>query len=161
MMRDLFLLRHAEAAEKTGTQRDFDRPLTESGIRQATGVGVFLKKEKVIPHVIIASPAVRTWQTACIAASHIGYPEEEILADKNIYQASLSKLVNVLRQLHPDFLRVLLVAHNPAVSYLAEWLTKQPDTALSTGALLHVQLHMQSWQELREGSGKLLRDFRP
>lgn len=161
MLRDLFLLRHAEAAERAGTQRDFDRPLTDQGIRQATCVGVFLKSAGPLPNAILASPAVRTWQTACIAAGHLGYPEAEILVEKNIYQASLSQLVTVLRQLHPDFLRVVLVAHNPAVSYLAEWLTKQPDTALSPGALVQVQLRMQAWPGLREGSGKVLHAFRP
>jgi len=161
MNRNLILLRHAEAAEKTGTQSDFDRPLTEQGIRQATSSALYIKKEVRSVDVIVASPAVRTWQTACIVAHHTAYPEAEILKENILYEATVLDMVRVIQQLHSGFRQALLVAHNPAISYLAEWLTKHTNTGLTPGALINVHLHLGTWPELREGGGKLMHVYQP
>lgn len=161
MIRHLLLLRHAEAAEKLAAQDDFDRPLTERGIQQAVKVGAHLEQLAWLPQLIMSSPAVRTRSTAKIVADKLHYPESEIVHEQQVYNGSVLQLLQTLQQLHPDFIRVLLVAHNPGISYLGEWLTKVPDTALKPGGLLRIEFQIKNWTELREGSGKLLGLFQP
>jgi phosphohistidine phosphatase len=61
---DLILWRHAEAIEKGEPVDDLQRPLTAKGERQADRMGKWL--DRVLPSStrVIASPAVRTQQSA-------------------------------------------------------------------------------------------------
>ncbi len=160
MIRHLLLLRHAETAEKLTVQNDFDRPLTERGIQQAVHVGTHLKQNRWKPQLIIASPSLRTLSTAKIVADSIHYPQSEIIQEATVYHGSVLQLYQALQQIHPDFTEVLVVAHNPGISYLGEWLTKV-STALQPAGLLRIEFQLPQWPELREGSGKWHSTFQP
>jgi phosphohistidine phosphatase len=161
MIRHLLLLRHAAAAEKLPTQNDFDRPLTEHGIQQAVKVGAYMNSSGWVPQLIITSPAKRTLFTAKIVADAVRYPEAEIVPETSAYNGSVLQLYHALQQVNDGFTHVLLVAHNPGISYLGEWLTKNSDSELLPGGLLHIEFDVQRWSELREGSGKWLSKFQP
>lgn len=161
MIRHLLLLRHAEAAEKLAEQNDFDRPLTELGIQQAVKVGAQITQQPWRPQLIITSPALRTHTTAKIVANSFNYPESEIIREQQLYNGSVLQLFQALQHVHPEFTQVLLVAHNPGISYLGEWFTKVPNTALKPAGLLHIEFQLNHWNELREGCGKLIRLFQP
>lgn len=161
MIRNLLLLRHAEAAERLALQNDYDRPLTERGIQQAVNVGHYLTTNEWQPQLILASPALRTRTTAKIVADAIGYPEGEILLEPVIYNGSVQHLYQCVRQVHTDFTTVLVVAHNPGISYLGEWLTKVPETALKPAGVLRIEFELALWSDLREGCGKWESIFQP
>jgi phosphohistidine phosphatase len=65
----LWLLRHADAASGTP---DWERPLTERGVRQAQAAGLALERLGVSIDVCLASPKLRALETARIAAERIG-----------------------------------------------------------------------------------------
>ena len=69
---ELYLVRHAEAQERTENLVDDLRHLTRRGRKQAAKLGRRLKKNRVRPALIITSPLVRAVQTAELLAAELG-----------------------------------------------------------------------------------------
>ena len=63
---DLYLMRHAEAADLSagGFATDAERPLTEKGQRQSRRVGALLKRLDVTLDLVLTSPLTRAHETA-------------------------------------------------------------------------------------------------
>ena len=61
-MKKLIIVRHAHAVHDGSA--DFNRTLTREGQEEAVAAGKMLKKNELIPDMIISSPAARTVQTA-------------------------------------------------------------------------------------------------
>jgi phosphohistidine phosphatase SixA len=74
-------------------------------------------------------------------------------ADARLYLASPDALLQALAKIPDAAHRVLLVAHNPAVSELAAALgTNARSRALATAEFRHFALPVEQWRELRESS---------
>ena len=63
-MKRLYIVRHAKSSWKDASLDDFDRPLNKRGKKAAPEMGKRLKKLKVKPDLLLASPAVRAITTA-------------------------------------------------------------------------------------------------
>jgi phosphohistidine phosphatase len=112
MTRELLLLRHGKSDWNTGVD-DFDRPLIDRGKRGAQRIGAWLAQQKLVPDVIVTSPAERALVTAQKACKSMGEGDQGIRMDKRIYAADLDALTEVLADCPPDASRVMLVGHNP------------------------------------------------
>ena len=60
----LLLMRHAHAVEYAPGKTDFERPLSDTGRSQATQAGAYLLEQRVIPHAMVCSAALRAAETA-------------------------------------------------------------------------------------------------
>ena len=98
-MKKLYLARHAKSSWKNPDLDDYDRPLNKRGIRDAPFIGKKLKEKNILPDLIISSPAIRAITTAKELAAQMGYPEENIILDENIYEAGGGESV-IIRDLH-------------------------------------------------------------
>lgn len=78
----LYLVRHAKSSWADMGLDDFDRPLNKRGLRDAPEMGKRLKKRKILPDVIISSPARRAINTAEIIAKEVGFPAKRSSATK-------------------------------------------------------------------------------
>jgi phosphohistidine phosphatase len=67
------IVRHAKSSWKHPDLSDHDRPLNKRGKRDASQMGRLLKKENLVPDVIISSTAVRARATAAAVAKASGY----------------------------------------------------------------------------------------
>lgn len=114
MIQKIILVRHGESADKQVGQTDFERVLTDRGKISIQQLGRFLKQENIFPDSIFASTAVRTQQTAEILAAEIGKKEIENVA--SLYNGTDSEYLNILSQTAGT---VLIVGHNPAISFVA------------------------------------------
>jgi len=70
---DLFLIRHADAADAALYGADSDRPLTSVGRQSALAVGASLAQHGVKLDRILCSPYVRAVETAELVAVSLGY----------------------------------------------------------------------------------------
>ena len=61
-MGQLVLMRHSRATHKTGFE-DVGRPLTGRGRRDAAAAGAWLRGQRLVPDLVLCSPALRTRQT--------------------------------------------------------------------------------------------------
>ncbi|MCK5356130.1 MAG: histidine phosphatase family protein, partial [Methyloprofundus sp.] len=112
MNRELLLLRHGKSDWNVDTS-DFYRPLNQRGKCNAQQMGKWLNEQKLAPDLIISSPAIRALTTAEIVCAAMGLAVESIQTEKNIYEASLSDLRQVLSHIPDSTQRLLLVGHNP------------------------------------------------
>ena len=123
MPRYLYLVRHAQSAEKQVNQNDFGRELTSTGVKQALLVGNYLLQQQIMPDVIMTSTAERARMTASMIADALKTDTEKINLQEDLYEASTRTFFQFITQLEDHLHHVMCVAHNPVVTYLAEYLT--------------------------------------
>ena len=151
-MKKLLLIRHAKATHETG-YIDFERPLQERGLQDAAIMAARLKEKNIIPQMLVASPALRTLSTANVFSQHLAIPQ--LQTNKDIYEATalaLTKVINTLPDEH-DF--IALVGHNPGMSDLLYYLTRQLHD-VPTCAMMLIEFDVDSWMEIIEDAGKLV-----
>ena len=153
MSKTLFLLRHAMASERSGDQKDFDRELNSVGLQNSTRMGLNFTNKSFNFDIIISSPAVRASQTANLIAEQLKYETSKIHYNEEIYEASVRTLLQVINKMKDDWNTVLLVGHNPAISYLSEYLTNQEVGNITTCGVVQIKFDLDSWQEVSEHTG--------
>jgi phosphohistidine phosphatase len=152
MSKKLYLLRHADALEKLSDQKDVERDLSSTGLQNATRMGINLSNEKVKFDIIITSQAQRAFNTSTLIAEQIQYDPARIHINEGIYEASVRTLLQVVNQFKEEWKTVLLVGHNPSISYLAEYLTKYDIGDLTTCGLVKMTFKVKKWELVTEGS---------
>lgn len=154
-MRQLHLLRHAEALPAAQGAEDRDRPLSEQGRAQARMAAERLRGSGALPDRVLASPARRTRETATIVCAALSLPEPRYEA--TLYPGSTRTLLKALRALEAGVQAVLLVGHNPAISELLDRLagpgagtTHQyvQGFSLPTAGLATLQIQTNDWAAL-------------
>ncbi len=151
---NLILVRHAQAEQTTGVQ-DFDRELTAEGQRDARHIGRWMTAQFQHLDTIISSNAKRAMNTAEIITeefrqNHVIKPSEEV------YEASVRTLLETVNAVDPKFQNILLVGHNPSISYLAEYLTGSPLNGMAPGSAAVISFENLKWSEVSEKSGTLV-----
>ena len=150
--KELLLLRHGKSDWNTDTT-DFYRPLNKRGKRNAQRMGEWLDEQKLVPDLIISSPAIRALTTAEIICAAMELPIHSIQTEKCIYEASLADLRQVLLHVPDSVQRLLLVGHNPGFESLLGYLAPNipiPDDGklMPTATSAYLQLDPQ-WSALQ------------
>jgi len=153
--KELLLLRHGKSDWNTDTS-DFYRPLNKRGNKNAQQMGHWLLKQKLIPDLIISSPATRAMTTAKLVCEAMEIDINSIQTEQSIYEASLTDLHRLLSQVPKSTQRLLLVGHNPAFEYLVRQLAPNIPTAsksnlMPSAAIAYLQLDSQ-WSQLQGNS---------
>lgn len=153
-MKILLLLRHAKSSWKDESISDFDRPLNERGKKAAQAIGRYIRKQKIMPDLVLSSPAVRARETTGIITTTAKLTAE-IRYDQRIYEADPPRLVQVLSQLEDTFSSVLLVGHNPGIEDLLSLLTGSSQH-MPTAALAKIRLEgVGDWSEISQAKAML------
>jgi phosphohistidine phosphatase len=158
-MKTLLVLRHAKSSWSKPELADQDRPLNQRGKREAPRIGRLLRKEELLPELILSSPAKRARKTAEMVAEESGW-SGEIIRMEAFYPGDPQAYIEALRALPDEPDRVMVVGHNPGLEELLETLTGESEP-LPTAALAQVELPIQSWRDLNEETeGKLVHSWR-
>lgn len=153
MSKKLYLLRHAQTLEKQHDENDADRQLTPVGIQNATRMGINLKNKNIFPDMLISSPVARTQATSEIVAEQIGYDSSKIHYNIEIYNASIRTLLIAVNNFKDEWNSTLLIGHNPAITYLAEYLSGEAIGDMSTCGLVCLSFDLKSWSMISENNG--------
>jgi phosphohistidine phosphatase len=157
MERFLYLMRHAQSADKQPGQSDKDRELTVQGIRDSIKIGSWLHTQKINPDLIVSSTAMRAKATSGLLLDTLKLMPEKIQLNEELYEASVRTFLREITQLEDTLNHVLCVGHNPTISYLAEYLTKAEIGDLPPGGLVIIQFEILLWQKIGEASGKFIK----
>jgi phosphohistidine phosphatase len=118
----LILLRHGKAETDAPSGRDFDRPLTGRGRRDAVVVGRALVEAGISPDLVLVSPAARAAQTwEAVAAI---FPEAAVEDMPELYETTPVEILALARSAGADASTVMVVGHNPGLGQLAAWLAQ-------------------------------------
>jgi phosphohistidine phosphatase len=159
-MRTLLLLRHAKSSWKDSDLDDHERPLAKRGKKDAPRMGRLLREEGLLPDLIVTSSAKRCRKTADHVIEQSGFRGEARITSE-LYEAKGEKLREFVSSIDDRFQRVLLVAHNPGMEEFLESLVGVY-TPLTTAALAHLEVPIESWRELTaETRANLVRLWQP
>ena len=165
-MRQLLLMRHAKSAWDDPKLPDHGRPLNARGRRSAVAMRDVLKRDGVLPELILVSSARRTLQTL---QSLEPWDRQPIIEPMDaLYLAPPGDMLDVIHTIAETMNTVLLIGHNPGLHELAMILAGAqalsnpgPDLrrladGFPTGALADFAIDCP-WSMLGEGAGRLLR----
>lgn len=158
-MKQLLMMRHAKSAWGASYATDFERPLNRRGRRDAPRMGAWLLQSRIMPDLILSSPAERARQTVAGLVERLGYGGE-IAWERRIYAAHLDSLLEVIGEIADVYASVLLVGHNPGFSDCVAALTRTP-VQMSTAAIVGIELAVDEWSAIRPGRGILMWHITP
>ncbi len=154
-MKTIILVRHAKSSWKDLGLDDFDRPLNKRGKRNAPFMGEKLKEIKIMPDLILSSPAKRAKRTAIDIAKAIGYPKKKIKYDDNMYHSSAWYLLEMVRNQDNKNETIMLFGHNPDFNIFADMLLKHnPVYNIPTTGVYCIRLDVDKWEKVQEGKGE-------
>jgi phosphohistidine phosphatase len=165
MKHELLLLRHGKSDWESAIE-DFHRPLKKRGRLAAQYIGLWLQEQRLIPDLIISSPAERALKTAKKVCAALALDVENIVQDGRVYEASCGQLMSVLHETPQTVHRLLLAGHNPGLEELLEYLSDKPlplhadGKLMPTTALARLQFD-GAWAKLGEGDASLVSLVRP
>lgn len=155
MQKNLFLVRHATAEEGSMVFRDFERELTSRGIMEAARVGNYLSSKNIIFDNIIASPSFRTLKTAELIAERLKIDVDLINKSENLYGSGPRGYLSVLNEIPENAENVILVGHNPDISFFAEYLCKEDmGGGMEKGTCIQLSFTDLKWAELTNKMAK-------
>ena len=152
-MKTLFLLRHAKSSRKDQSLPDFERPLNGRGKQAAEKIGRYLKRELIVPELVLSSPAARARETIERVAKAAKW-SVEVRFDQRIYEAGGLRLLEVISQIENERKAVLLVGHNPGIEELLMLLAGE-SKKVPTGALMKLELKSSKWTTAADKRAKL------
>lgn len=161
MPRFLYLLRHAQSADKQINERDHERELTPVGVKESIRVGAYLIKNPANLDAIMSSTAERAKATSNLIADTLKFDEEKIFLQEELYEASTRTFFQFITHLSDDYQTVMCVAHNPAISYLAEYFTGAEIGDMVPSGLVIIKFNINSWKEVSQANGELIQYIQP
>lgn len=151
----LYLLRHAKSDWADPALDDFDRPLNGRGLKTAPAMGRYMRREGLIPALVLCSPSRRTRQTWELLAAALK-AELPVEYDDDLYLAEPAGLLKRIGAAPEDLPSLLVIAHNPGLQALAHWLAGGGDkagrrrlaTKYPTGALAVLDCDAGAWDQI-------------
>jgi phosphohistidine phosphatase len=160
-MKTLYLLRHAKSSWDYPDLSDHDRPLNTRGRHDAALMGQQMMSREICPDLVLTSTAVRALSTATLVSRELNYDLEKIHTDPNIYQSDKDGLLEIIRNVPDEIETLLFVAHNFAVSELANKLAEDSVADMPTAGIVALEFPVISWLEVMPDKGKLLFTDKP
>jgi phosphohistidine phosphatase len=156
MTKRLTLLRHAKSSHGDQLLKDHDRPLNSRGEQDAPVMGRRLLDLGYRPSLILTSTATRARQTARLVARTINYPLEFIQSESTLYLADPDAIVDLIVQQDDSFNDLVVCAHNPGITDLANRLADVNIDNVPTCGIVCLEIKIQNWDELRNARGNLV-----
>lgn len=155
-MKSLYFIRHAKSDWSINHLSDIDRPLNERGYNDAYKMSLILKEKKIIPDLIISSPAVRAISTALIFCRNLNYDPKSIQISKNLYDTSVKEYLQVVSKIESKHAVVLLFGHNPTITNAANTLTNALAQEMPTCGIVGMQSEVKDWDAFSKNNNTLI-----
>ncbi|HLW08531.1 MAG TPA: histidine phosphatase family protein [Marinilabiliaceae bacterium] len=161
-MKKLILVRHAKTEALSDVGSDFERKLKRRGWSDARLIAEVLKEKGYSPDKIIASPAVRAWQTATVFAEVFGIKESAILPARILYDGDTTEgLLDAIADLAGKSTTVVVVGHNPDMAMLSMRLLNERFEKFPTSATVAINFSISNWHDMQVGAGLLEQHIYP
>ena len=145
----LLVVRHAKSSWKDESLVDRDRPLNKRGKSNAPEMGQRLLRRKLIPDTIVSSPALRALLTARAIAEELQFPVDNIVVEEDLYGCGPQDIFDTAALISPEHNVALVVSHNPAITELANIVSRNLIENVPTCGVLTIQANMWDGMENR------------
>lgn len=135
---------------------DFDRPLKKDRIDDAKNMGKYLKGLKLQPDLVVASPALRTKQTAEIICDKLNYDFDKVQFDKRIYESTAEEVMQVIRETDAEVQTLIVIGHNPSLSHFVAQYTDKLLFEMPTTGVAWLEFETADWEIYRTTKASLL-----
>ena len=142
------IVRHGKALQDYRCLQDCDRPLIEKGIVNNETAARQLRIQYAAPDLVISSHAVRALHTAHIFARIMVYPHNRVQVNEKLYMEGENEALNILKDLPDEIGSVMLVGHNPDVTYLAHICTRQNMNPIPTSGVVTICFETDKWSQI-------------
>jgi phosphohistidine phosphatase len=148
----LVIIRHAKSSWSNALIEDFDRPLNERGKKDAPLMAKRLKEKKIIPDLLITSPAKRANSTCKKFAKVFNVDKKKIRKDPKLYHASESVILKIAKELDEKFNVVFIVGHNPGLTEFVNIASNLEIDNIPTAGV--TVLEISSWKKFGKEKSK-------
>ncbi len=156
----LLLLRHAKSSWDDPQLDDHDRPLNGRGRKAARRIGQLLIDEAITIDLVLCSTSMRTRETASLIFA-VSTRSPAIAYHDELYHASPSQMIDLLRQVAEPMRTVMVIGHNPGFDEFLERLTGN-EISFPTAGLAKIELQIDRWSLFDDQTnGQLAQFWRP
>ncbi|MFH8663067.1 SixA phosphatase family protein [Streptomyces afghaniensis] len=164
--RRVVIFRHAK--DDRSAEADHDRPLADSGRKDAPVAGRWLAGSGIAPDLALCSTAARCRETWKLAVPELPQRPRTVYEDR-LYEASIGELIAVLHEISDEVNDLVLIGHNPGTHGLADALAGEAEGDLlprmnRSGfppSAMAVLAFNGSWRALEHGVGRLVAFWAP
>ncbi|NBR05795.1 MAG: hypothetical protein EBT92_08485 [Planctomycetes bacterium] len=150
----LLIIRHADALDMDGNsiRTDFDRPLSEKGVKQAIRLKKSLEKAELFPEIVLSSPLIRTTQTSKLVFPTIFSQNKTYFERQELQPGAYPEMIcKIIKEFHPK--SAAIVGHMPDVGIFVSWLIGASGTNIEMEKCGAALLDFDGYP--REGAGSL------
>lgn len=97
---------------------------------------------------IVSSPAVRAKQTAQLLAKGLNFPQDHIVEHASLYGTNEEKMFEVFFEVPQQVNHLMIVGHNPDITYFANQFLEEPLDYLPTSAVVCVEFDVENWGDV-------------
>jgi phosphohistidine phosphatase len=160
-MKRLYIVRHARSSWSFRELADIDRPLNNSGIRDAHNMAQLLADKKISVEQIITSPALRAISTAFIFARKLDYSFQRILFNSSVYESTGDEIKKVIENFNENVESIMIFGHDPSLSNFVSSVTNEVVEKIPTTGIVIIEFKIDEWQKIKKAKGKLVGMLRP
>lgn len=137
---DLYVIRHARAADAAFYGEDSDRPLTPEGRHHASDLGRAMLRHGVRFDRVIVSPYVRAVETAELMLVALQYQGGIEIARQLVPESTALNVLGAVIEPNRDCERLAIVGHEPVLGSLLSFLLQRKNIRPGTGAVVALKL---------------------
>ncbi len=160
-MKTIFLIRHAKSDWGHVGLRDFDRPLSARGLRDAPRMSAFLANRGVKPDILISSAANRAQTTAGYFADAFGIAKNKIDLRRSIYDADAQDIMDLVHELDDNLNTICLFGHNPTFTHFANSFTNDYIDNISTCGIVQIVGNGANWKDFNAQTAQVVEQWFP
>lgn len=149
-MKKLILIRHAKSSWEEPL-RDFDRPLTRTGIHDAHLVSSNVVNDIPKSFLVWSSASKRATETAMIFAQNILFPVENIVFKNELYTFDCGELEQIIKLCPNDYDNLILFGHNEAITNFVNKFGDIFIDNVSTSGFVSIVFENNSWNTIKKG----------
>ena len=155
-MKRLYVVRHADSSWDNKLLSDFDRPLSKQGILDAKKLANYFVSKNYKLNSIVHSSALRTSRTADLLYEKINVDKKiNLYHEKALYEANITKVINIIKKYISNFNNLMIVGHNPSVTQFINYISNATIDHVPSGGMAVIDFKENILYEL---TGELI-DF--
>ncbi|MBC2844869.1 SixA phosphatase family protein [Winogradskyella flava] len=149
-MKILTLVRHGKSSWEFDVSDD-KRPLKSRGRSDAKLVANQFINNNQLPQMVFSSPAKRALETCKIFTQTIGFSENSVIIEDDLYDFGGENVIKFVKSLSNEIDDVMIFGHNHAFTSIANIFGDTYIDNLPTSGLVRLNFEINKWEDLEKG----------